>query len=103
MTIYLKYPPTDFFRRRKRKDLTPFPAFPEDDVFTVRVTRLDDVWLAEYDRLGLITEADGCAVLKDRARRIAPELAEINGLGVHERSIRLQFRMMAPPSDSDLG
>nr|VFJ49760.1 MAG: protein of unknown function (DUF1902) [Candidatus Kentron sp. FW] len=66
-------------------------TIPDTNTFTVRVTRFDDVWFAECDRLGLVTEADDYATLRERARRIVPELAEMNGLDVTGQSIRLQF------------
>ncbi|MBT8419558.1 MAG: DUF1902 domain-containing protein [Gammaproteobacteria bacterium] len=73
-----------------------------DCEFTVLVTRLQDMWLAECDQLGLVTEADDYATLENRARQIAPELAEMNGLFVPGQSIRLEFQMMGSRDNMDI-
>jgi Domain of unknown function (DUF1902) len=55
----------------------------------VIVSVLDGVWTAECDAIGLVTEADTYEALTERARDIAPELAELNNFA--SGSIRLRF------------
>lgn len=59
------------------------------EIFEVTVTLNDGIWTAECDALGLVTEADSYEALTARALAIAPELAELNGLGTG--NIRLRF------------
>jgi hypothetical protein len=60
-----------------------------NSAFTVTVSVCDGIWTAECDALGLVTEAESYEALTDRAREIAPELAELNNLGVGV--VRLRF------------
>lgn len=41
----------------------------------------DNVWVAECDALGLVTEAPTYEELTERVWQIAPELYEMNGFG----------------------
>lgn len=59
--------------------------------FDVSVSVHDGIWTAECDALGLVTEADSYDKLIDLAWEIAPELAELNDVGVDAGSIRLRF------------
>ena len=45
----------------------------------------------ECHDLGLVTEADSYEALVRRARQIAPELAELNGLKIPPQRLRLRF------------
>lgn len=62
-----------------------------NQAFTVSVTDLDGVWMAECDPLGLITEADSFEELTDRVWEITPELAELNGFEIAPENLRLKF------------
>ncbi|HGY3148201.1 TPA: DUF1902 domain-containing protein [Morganella morganii] len=57
---------------------------------TVTVTHAD-MWIAECDALGLVTEAETYDDLTNRVWEIAPELYEMNGLGSSEDDIRINF------------
>lgn len=59
--------------------------------FEVEVTVSDGIWTAECDALGLVTEAESYEALVQRAREIAPELAELNSAGVDAKDIRLKL------------
>jgi len=65
--------------------------------FIVNVSVCDGIWTAECDALGLVTEADSYDALTDRAWEIAPELAELNAVGVEPENIRLLFCHEAMP------
>nr|VFK19684.1 MAG: protein of unknown function (DUF1902) [Candidatus Kentron sp. LFY] len=80
-------------------DAKRFTSDTREDGFTVRVTRSEGIWIAECDQLGLVTEADNYADLEARTRKIAPELAEMNGLGTSGQSIRLEFQIMEIPDE----
>ncbi|MBC8946776.1 MULTISPECIES: DUF1902 domain-containing protein [Xenorhabdus] len=58
--------------------------------FVVNVIH-DDMWIAECDELGLVTEAKTYDELIEKVWEIAPELYEINGLGDQSEVIRLKF------------
>lgn len=58
-------------------------------VFVVIVSVCDGIWTAECDALGLVTEAETYEALTERARQIAPELAELNNFG--SGTVRLRF------------
>ncbi|MDD2722564.1 MAG: DUF1902 domain-containing protein [Methylovulum sp.] len=64
---------------------------PSDNVFVVDVSVLDGIWMAECDSLGLVTEAEGYDDLIARVWQIAPELTELNNLGVDADNLRLRF------------
>lgn len=57
--------------------------------FIVLVSRSDNVWVAECETLGLVTEADSYEELIERD--VTPELVELNGIDVDVDSIRLNF------------
>lgn len=59
--------------------------------FIVRVSVHNGLWTAECDALGLVTEADNYETLVERAWEIAPELAELNAVGVDAEKLRLRF------------
>lgn len=59
--------------------------------FRVNVSVCDGIWTAECDELGLVTEAGSYEELTERARQIAPELAELNQVGIGTDLIRLHF------------
>ncbi|MGB5834362.1 MAG: DUF1902 domain-containing protein [Thiohalocapsa sp.] len=63
-------------------------------LFTVGVSQCDGIWTAECAALGLVTEADSLEALQARVWEIAPELADLNGLGDRE-SLRLHFANFA--------
>ncbi len=72
--------------------------------FEVQVTRDSGMWIAECHALGLVTEAESYEALVQRARQIAPELAELNGLEADPRRLRLRFvEEPADQGDSDTG
>ncbi|MDC9606868.1 DUF1902 domain-containing protein [Xenorhabdus griffiniae] len=60
------------------------------EAFVVNVIH-DDMWVAECDELGLVTEAKTYDELTEKVWEIAPELYEINGLGDHSEVFRLKF------------
>ncbi len=57
----------------------------------VNVTVYEGIWTAESDLFGLVTEADTYEQLLDRVWQIAPELAELNNVGISFDSICLHF------------
>jgi hypothetical protein len=57
----------------------------------VNVSVCDGIWTAECDALGLVTEADSYEALTERALAIAPELAELNQVGIEPAALRLRF------------
>ena len=59
--------------------------------FIVNVSVHEGIWTAECDALGLVTEADSYDALTERAWDIAPELAELNAVGINTDNIRLLF------------
>jgi hypothetical protein len=59
--------------------------------FMVNVSVCDGIWTAECDALGLVTEANSYEELTARAWEIAPELAELNQIGIETDAIRLRF------------
>ncbi|AOM40160.1 DUF1902 domain-containing protein [Xenorhabdus hominickii] len=60
------------------------------EAFVVNVIHAD-MWIAECDELGLVTEAKTYDELTEKVWEIAPELYEINGLGDHSEVIRIKF------------
>ncbi|KMJ45439.1 DUF1902 domain-containing protein [Xenorhabdus khoisanae] len=60
------------------------------EAFVVNVIH-DDMWVAECDELGLVTEAKTYDELTEKVWEIAPELYEINGMGDQSEVIRLKF------------
>lgn len=60
------------------------------EAFVVNVIH-DDMWIAECDELGLVTEAKTYDELTEKVWEIAPELYEINGMGDQSEVIRLKF------------
>ncbi|MCS3431622.1 DUF1902 domain-containing protein [Klebsiella sp. BIGb0407] len=59
----------------------------------------ENVWVAECDALGLVTEAGTYEELTERVWEIVPELYEINGLGDNPDGIRLSFNQAQSYSD----
>jgi hypothetical protein len=59
--------------------------------FDVEVTVHEGIWTAECDALGLATEADSYPALVARSWEIAPELAELNAVGISSEQLRLRF------------
>lgn len=59
----------------------------------------ENVWVAECDALGLVTEARTYEELTERVWQIAPELYEINGFGGNIARIRLSFTQEQSYSD----
>ncbi|MBD2816577.1 DUF1902 domain-containing protein [Xenorhabdus sp. Flor] len=70
------------------------------EAFVVNVIH-DDMWIAECDELGLVTESKTYDELIEKVWEIAPELYEINGLGDQSEVIRLKF-VQEQSSDSRL-
>jgi len=70
---------------------------PIDRPLTVEVSQSGGVWTAECDVLGLVTEAGDLEALKERVREIAPELAELNGVG-EPTALRLRFAWTSEPA-----
>ena len=60
-------------------------------IFDVNVFVCDGIWTAECDALGLVTEAESYEELTGRALEIAPELAELNNVGIGHDDLRLRF------------
>lgn len=62
-------------------------------IFDVKVCHDHDenLWVAECDVLGLVTEAGTYEELIERVWGIAPDLYEINGFGKNLARIRLSF------------
>lgn len=69
--------------------------------FIVSVTHLNGMWIAENDDLGLVTEAMSYDGLTERVWEIAPELAELNGLGVDLEEMRISFQHTEQPPHSN--
>lgn len=65
--------------------------------FVVSVTHTDGMWIAENDDLGLVTEAKSYDALTERVWKIAPELAELNDLGVDVDEMRISFQHIEKP------
>ena len=59
--------------------------------FDVEVTVHEGIWTAACDDLGLATEADSYPALVARSWEIAPELAELNAVGIPAEQLRLRF------------
>ncbi|HBM2887456.1 TPA: DUF1902 domain-containing protein [Klebsiella oxytoca] len=59
--------------------------------FIVRVIHDGQVWIAENDELGLVTEAETYEALTERVWQIAPELYEMNGFGTDAEDMRISF------------
>lgn len=59
----------------------------------------ENVWVAECDALGLVTEASTYEELTERVWAIAPELYEMNGFGRNLARIRLSFTQEQSYSD----
>lgn len=51
----------------------------------------ENVWVAECDALGLVTEAATYEELTERVWEVAPELYEMNGFGGNPSRISLSF------------
>ncbi|PPD40412.1 MAG: hypothetical protein CTY16_17465 [Methylobacter sp.] len=64
---------------------------PTETIFVVEVSVLDGIWTAECDPLGLVTEAESYDDLLERVWQIAPELAQLNNVGVDAEHLRLRF------------
>jgi hypothetical protein len=64
--------------------------------YTVSYYREDQLCIAQCDEIGLYTEADTLEGLKARASLIAPELAELDGLGLEQ--LALDFQEMNSPN-----
>jgi hypothetical protein len=60
--------------------------------YKVSYYREDQLWVAQCDALGLYTESATLEGLKARASLIAPELAELNGLGIEQLTLNFQER-----------
>lgn len=65
----------------------------------VRHDHEENIWVAECDALGLVTEAATYEELIERVWEIAPELYEMNGLGSNPARIRLSFNQEQSYSD----
>ncbi|EAQ6362744.1 hypothetical protein DOH76_12200 [Salmonella enterica subsp. enterica serovar Oranienburg] len=59
----------------------------------------ENVWVAECDALGLVTEANTYEDLTKRVWEIAPELYELNGFGGNPARIHLLFTQEQSWSD----
>ncbi|HCR0932438.1 DUF1902 domain-containing protein (plasmid) [Enterobacter hormaechei] len=59
----------------------------------------DNVWVAQCDALGLVTEAATYEELTERVWEIAPELYVMNGLGSNPSRISLSFNQEQSYSD----
>ncbi|EIY5102168.1 DUF1902 domain-containing protein [Klebsiella variicola] len=59
----------------------------------------DNVWVAQCDALGLVTEAVTYEELTERVWEIAPELYIMNGLGSNPARISLSFNQEQSYSD----
>ncbi|EOZ9391046.1 DUF1902 domain-containing protein [Enterobacter cancerogenus] len=59
----------------------------------------DNVWVAQCDALGLVTEAATYEELTERVWEIAPELYVMNGLGSNPVRISLSFNQEQSYSD----
>lgn len=64
--------------------------------FEVEATVCDGIWTAHCPALGLVTEAETFEALVERAWEIAPELAELNDVGVSAADLRLRFTHETP-------
>ena len=60
----------------------------------VKVERDAALWVASCDALHLVTEADSYDALRHRVWEVAPELAELNGVKVEPKTMKLQFVMV---------
>ncbi|MDR1849934.1 MAG: DUF1902 domain-containing protein, partial [Zoogloeaceae bacterium] len=60
--------------------------------FEVTVTCEDGGYIAECEKIGLVTEADTYESLIERAWEIAPEMAELNGFSFAPGDMSLTFR-----------
>ena len=75
--------------------MSPVIAFPRDPfTVTVEFDAESGMWVGSCDALYLATEAETYEALTARIWEIAPELAELNGLGIAPESLRL--RLPAP-------
>lgn len=70
----------------------PFAPKTVGTPFVVNVIRDEEMWIAECDELGLVTEAESYEALTARAWEIAPELAELNGVPVGPEGLSLLFQ-----------
>ena len=59
--------------------------------FQVEVSRADDVWIADCDELGLVTEADSYEELIDRVCTVAGDMYTENGFIGDVNDLRLSF------------
>ncbi|WP_431612837.1 DUF1902 domain-containing protein [Enterobacter chengduensis] len=59
----------------------------------------ENVWVAECDALGLVTEAATYEELTERVWEVAPELYELNGFGGNPSRISLSFNQEQSYSD----
>ncbi|MDD2722568.1 MAG: DUF1902 domain-containing protein [Methylovulum sp.] len=62
-----------------------------EKIFVVDVSVLGGIWTAECSPLGVVTEVESYDDLLARVWQIAPELAELNDLGVDADNLRLRF------------
>ncbi|MBU0500936.1 MAG: DUF1902 domain-containing protein [Gammaproteobacteria bacterium] len=70
----------------------PFAPKTLGTTLAVNVTRDGEMWIAECDELGLVTEAESYESLTARAWEIAPELAELDGISVGLEGLSLLFQ-----------
>ena len=75
-----------FFKHVAKKQKLPFPykskVKPKNVI--VFVTNNEGIWTGVCDELGLVTEGESYAEVEQRAREIAPELAELNNVKHYE-------------------
>lgn len=71
-----------FFKQVAKKQKLPFTYKPKikPQTLVVFITNNEDIWTGVCDPLGLVTEGDSYAEVEQRAKEIAPELAELNGI-----------------------
>ena len=58
----------------------------------VNVSHEDNMWIAECDTFGLVTEAATYDQLTERVWELVPDMIEANGLEIDAESIRLSFQ-----------
>ena len=75
-----------FFKQVAKNQKLPFPYKPKvkPKTLIVFVTNNDGVWTGVCDALGLVTEGNSYEEVEQRAREIAPELAELNNVTNYE-------------------
>ena len=60
--------------------------------YIVNVTHEDNMWIAECDEFGLVTEASSYGQLTERVWELVSDMIEANNLKIDEESIRLSFQ-----------